>query len=44
MDLYNNICIYEIGNTAHSIEIVEFAPSIFKDIRKKCGVSDDLLF
>jgi hypothetical protein len=44
MDEHGNLCIYDLGMAKHgNIEIIEYAPSIFKDIRKRCGISEDLL-
>jgi hypothetical protein len=44
MEEYNDLCIYDIGPTNNLIEIVEYAPSIFQEIRKKFKISDDILF
>eukprot|EP00347_Sterkiella_histriomuscorum_P022007 403332010 len=45
MENYQNICIYDVDhNGNNNLEILEFAPEIFKAIRAKCGVSEDLLF
>ena len=44
MNVYNEMCIYDIGPTNNVIEIVEYAPQIFSQIRKKFGITDDFLF
>lgn len=43
MTEHNELCIYEIGTT-HLIEVVEYAPTLFKELRKKAGFDEDYLF
>jgi len=38
MNIYNDLLIYDIGPTNNTIEIIEFAPETFKNIRRKFGV------
>lgn len=45
MENYNQLCIYDVDSqTKDFLEIVEYAPDLFKGIRDKCGVNEDLLF
>lgn len=44
MKNYYDLCIYDIGPINNNIEIIEYAPTLFSEIRRKFGVSDDLLF
>ena len=44
MNAYNELCIYDIGPTNNTIEIIEYAPAIFSQIRQKFGISDEILF
>ena len=43
MSTYFDLCIYDIP-VNHPVEIVEHAPQLFKDIRAKYGIPDDILF
>lgn len=38
-----DLCIYD-SNSAQVMEIVEYAPELFKEIRENSGVSDEFLF
>ena len=41
----SSLCVYELGQSRNAIfTIVEHSPSLFRDIRKKFGVSEDFLF
>lgn len=45
MTQYQNLCIYDVDHNNNNIlEIIEYAPEIFKAIRMKCGVSEEQLF
>lgn len=42
---HSDLCIYETGPSGENfLEIVEFAPKIFGDIRRKFNVSETMLF
>jgi hypothetical protein len=41
---YNDLCIYELENFDEHIQIVEYAPTIFQEIRRQKGISEDYLF
>lgn len=41
MQKYHDLCIYDIEPSENDmLEIVEFAPDLFKAIREKCGISE----
>ena len=44
MDTYNDLCIYDIGPANNQIEIIEYAPQIFSEIRKQFKITDEMLF
>ncbi|CDW79635.1 phosphatidylinositol phosphate kinase pipk5 [Stylonychia lemnae] len=46
MTEHQNVCIYDInrGSNKNQLEIVEYAPEIFKAIRMKCGITEEQLF
>jgi hypothetical protein len=44
MHTYSDYCIYDLSGANSRIEILEFAPAIFKGIRRRFGVSEDHLF
>ena len=44
MHTYNEYIIYDLAGANSRIEIIEFAPQIFKGIRKRFGVTEEHLF
>ena len=41
----DTLCVYDIGASKKAtFTIIEHAPSLFRDIRKKFGVTEDFLF
>jgi hypothetical protein len=45
MEKYEAVCIYEIEEDGNNkLDIVEYAPQVFREIRQQNGVSEDILF
>jgi hypothetical protein len=45
MENHGDKCIYDLGDDANiRIQITEYYPKLFKEIRKKTGISEDFLF
>ena len=45
MENHGDKCIYDLGDDAHiRIQITEYYPKLFKEIRKKTGISEEFLF
>jgi hypothetical protein len=45
MEEMGHLCFYDLGlGQCHAIEIIEHAPTIFSELRRKYGISDDFLF
>jgi hypothetical protein len=45
MELHGDKCIYDLGeDSSIKISIVEHYPVLFREIRKKVGITEDFLF
>ena len=44
MENYEHVCIYQMEEKEQDIEVVEYAPHLFKKLRHKFGITESMLF